>query len=126
MSLPLELPLLKPPTPNRRNSHRGNAYTSLDRILRYLAPTLKELGLRVSWDYQLQEGITWCVCTLSSPAGSATSRYPVVVDSDPLKMGAINTYAKRQSLRNLLGWPNDPQEDPDHDDSPYCRPRFST
>ena len=122
----LNIPLLKPPSPNKRNSHRGNAYTSLDRILRYLAPTFKELDYRVSWDYEVRDGVSFCVCTLSSPDGFATSSYPIVVEGDPLKMGAINTYAKRQSLRNLLGWANDPQEDPDHDDSPYGKPRGFT
>ena len=113
------------PKPDKKNSHRGNLYASLECILRHLKGEMKSSSLHLRWSYEQENGVIFCVCYLTqeNTGYQWSSRYPVPLETDPIKMGAINTYAKRQSLRNLFGWTNDPQEDPDDDDSPYGRPR---
>ena len=119
------LPRVTMPIPNKQNSHRGNLYASLDCILESLKNEIQASHLHLRWSYEQENGIIFCVCYMTQEKTGLewSSRYPVPLEPDPIKMGAINTYAKRQSLRNLLGWSNDPQEDPDDDDSPYGRPR---
>lgn len=84
-------------------------YAELDQIARTIAPFLAELGLSYTWDSDLRDKILHCACTLRHVNGhsiKATFSAPVESAagmSEQQKHAAALTYARRQSLIQVLG-----------------------
>lgn len=84
-------------------------FAELDDIAAIVNPILAPLGLSYSWDMRLEKDLLTCTCTLRHSAGHAQ---PAVFAcptttmnkvSDQQKVGGALTYAKRQSLVQVLG-----------------------
>lgn len=87
-------------------------YASLDHIARVIRPHLKAVGLSYRFNSRLHEknaGILVVLCTLTHIDGyGETAEFPVPLESkagmsEQQKHGAALTYARRQSLVQVLG-----------------------
>lgn len=84
-------------------------YAELDHIARTIAPFLRELGLSYSWDSEMADKLMRVTCTLRHVNGhSTTASFACPVESlmgatEQQKHGAALTYARRQSLIQVLG-----------------------
>jgi len=84
-------------------------YAELDEIARTAGPWLHRLGLSYGWDTVMTDRELRCTCTLRHAAGgraTATFACPVVESdsmSAPQRVAAALTYARRQSLIQVLG-----------------------
>jgi hypothetical protein len=88
----------------------GYTYASLDEIARTVAPILGPLGLSYTWDAKVDEkALLACTCYLRHRDGhvvTATFSCPVGASgrmSEAQEGGATLTYARRQSLVQVLG-----------------------
>lgn len=84
-------------------------YAELDTIAETVRPILHDLGLSYSWDSSVSDRTLEAVCTLRHANGhSVQARFACSVDSqsamnDQQKVAAALTYARRQSLIQVLG-----------------------
>lgn len=84
-------------------------YANLDDIVRVAKPLLAAEGLAYGWDSETASGQLTCICTLRHVEGHReASRFTLPVEnasamSDQQKHGAALTYARRQSLVQVLG-----------------------
>lgn len=88
----------------------GYSYAELDTIAIVIRPLLTKLGLSYSWDSELDaKGMLICTCTLRHVAGHAQGAKFILPTttasamSDQQKHAAALTYARRQSLIQVLG-----------------------
>ena len=87
----------------------GYTFASLDHIARQIAPHLSRNGLSYTWDSSLEGGLVACTCTLRHiGGGERTATFTAPTESDAKMSGAQRTaaaltYAKRQSLVQVLG-----------------------
>lgn len=85
------------------------AYAELDEIARTVQPHLHARGFSFGWDCDVNERILTAVCTLRHANGhSVTAKFAAPIDasaamSEPQKYASALTYAKRQSLIQVLG-----------------------
>lgn len=85
------------------------AYAELDEIARVVQPHLHSRGFSFAWDCDVNERILTAVCTLRHSNGhSVTAKFAAPIDasaamSEPQKYASALTYAKRQSLIQVLG-----------------------
>ena len=93
-------------------------YAELDQIASIVGPILSELGLSYSWDSDVTGDVLKCTCTLRHSSGhSVASVFACPTDtkasmSGAQKFGAALTYARRQSLIQVLGLTTcDPDDD---------------
>lgn len=93
-------------------------YAELDQIARTIAPHLRDVGLSYTWDSEIRDKLLVCRCTLRHVSGHAeTASFTAPVESpagmtEQQKVAAALTYARRQSLIQVLGLTTC---DPDHD-----------
>lgn len=84
-------------------------YAELDQIARTVRPFLHSKGLSYSWDSSMEGKTITCICTLRHINGhSTTASFTVGIDnpsgmSEQQKHAAALTYARRQSLIQILG-----------------------
>lgn len=84
-------------------------YAELDFIAREIAPLLQEVGLSYSWDSETKDKLLTCTCILRHTNGhSERANFTCPVESlmgatEQQKHGAALTYARRQSLIQVLG-----------------------
>jgi len=84
-------------------------YAELDEIASTIRPLLEECRLSYTWDCTLDAEVVRCVCTLRHAAGHAiTATFAAPVDatssmSGPQRVASALTYARRQSLVQVLG-----------------------
>jgi len=84
-------------------------YAELDQIARVTRPLLTKHGLSYSWDSSLENDRISCTCTLRHVGGHfqtasfATSTKTESAMNDQQKVAAALTYARRQSLIQVLG-----------------------
>lgn len=84
-------------------------FASLDHIARQIAPYLAAHGLSYTWDSTLESDRVSCTCTLRHVGGGErTATFTAPTESDAKMSGAQRaaaalTYAKRQSLVQVLG-----------------------
>lgn len=98
-----------PPIPkDSTNPHFKNRFASLDSVLGAIVPVLAKHGLVVVQPVRGQavETTIWHTC-----GEAITSSYPLPEQSDPQKLGAAVTYARRYSLCALLGITADEDDD---------------
>lgn len=87
----------------------GYRYAELDQIAKVTRPLLQKHGLAYSWDMEMQDAKVVCTCTLRHVAGhSQSAKFVAPTDaaasmSGPQKHAAALTYARRQSLIQVLG-----------------------
>lgn len=103
---------------NATNPHFGNSYVDLAGLMDYVQPVLYEHGLVIFHVTEPARGeynepllITYLVHTATGQ--SIISRYPLRAKdlSDPQKLGATVTYARRYSIMAILGLA--PEDDDD-------------
>lgn len=93
-------------------------YAELDEIDRTTRPLLTKFGLSYSWDMNMEDTKLSCVCTLRHVEGHAQTAQFITPTtalskmSDQQKVASALTYAKRQSLIQVLGLTT---TDPDND-----------
>jgi hypothetical protein len=106
-----------PPIPRSRTAQitrqggTGFSYTyaELDDITRAIRPVLHKVGLSYSWDSTVEGTTLTCICTLRHVNGhkeTATFASPTESKagmSDQQKVASALTYARRQSLVQVLG-----------------------
>lgn len=101
-------------------------YAPLDAIVRVVRPLLRRHGLYYSWDSKVEGQLLTCVCRLRHEAGhedEASFTCPIEGTSGmsgPQKAASALTFAKRQSLVQVLGLTmtdddNDAQGEPEID-----------
>lgn len=96
-------------------------YAELDQIAKIVNPRLRDLGMSYSWDEKTEADKIQCTCTLRHKNGhSVTSTFSCPTDTKAdmtgaQRNGAALTYAKRQSLIQVLGLTTC---DPDTDGAP--------
>lgn len=84
-------------------------YAELDEIAKTITPLLSAAGLSFSWDSTVDKGVLTCVCTLRHVNGhKITASFIVPTDSkagmsEAQKVAAALTFARRQSLVQVLG-----------------------
>ena len=85
-------------------------YAELDHIARRIGPHLRAVGLSYSWDSRTEAGVLTCKCTLRHVNGhSQPATFACPVDSpnpgmsEQQKHAGALTYARRQSLIQVLG-----------------------
>lgn len=84
-------------------------YAELDEIARVLRPLLQRHGLSYTWDSEMDGARIKCTCTVRHVAGHAqTATFTCPTESDakmsgPQAHAAALTYARRQSLVQVLG-----------------------
>lgn len=87
----------------------GYKYAELDQIARTTRPHLEANGLSYLWDSVVEKNVLTCRCTLRHLNGHReTSSFSAPVDSaagmsEQQKFAAALTYARRQSLVQVLG-----------------------
>jgi hypothetical protein len=85
------------------------SYAELPHIARTIGPLLKEVGLSYAWDAEVKDETLVVICTLRHANGHAEhSTFTVPTSSragmsPAQKFGAAGTYARRQSLVQVLG-----------------------
>lgn len=85
------------------------AYAELDHIARTIAPLLQRVGLSYAWDSETDGRMLRCTCTLRHINGhTMAARFACPVDSasamsEQQKHAAALSYARRQSLIQVLG-----------------------
>jgi len=93
----------------RSGSNFEYAYAEIDQIARVINPLLGKEGLAYSWDSVIEGQTLKCVCTLRHANGySTTATFVCPLDaadrmSGPQRHAAALTYARRQSLIQVLG-----------------------
>jgi hypothetical protein len=96
-------------------------YAELDTIAQTIRPILHELGLSYTWDSHVVERTLECVCTLRHVNGhTVQATFSCSIDTasamnEQQKVAASLTYARRQSLIQVLGLTT---TDPDTDAQP--------
>lgn len=96
----------------------GYRYAELDEIARTIRPLLIKHGLAYSWDMETQNDRILCTCILRHVGGhQLTAKFGTPTStksamSDQQKVAAALTYARRQSLVQVLGLT---MTDPDND-----------
>jgi len=84
-------------------------YAELDEIARTVTPRLSQRGMSWTWDSEVRDGMVRCTCTLRHENGHAiTATFAAPVESsagmsEQQKHAAALTYARRQSLIQVLG-----------------------
>lgn len=84
-------------------------YAELDEIQKVIGPILHEHGLSFGWDSTYRENMLHCVCSLRHDGGhTETAGFDVPIESrsamsEQQKHAAALTYARRQSLIQVLG-----------------------
>jgi hypothetical protein len=84
-------------------------YAELDHLVRVIRPCLYTHGLSYTWDSEVTDGTLRCVCTLRHVNGHQTAAAftcPTTSASgmnDQQKVAAALTFARRQSLIQVLG-----------------------
>ena len=84
-------------------------YAELDTIARIVNPILRECGLSYSWDSAVEAKQLKCICTLRHVNGhSVSASFSCPTDAsgamnEQQKVAAALTYARRQSLVQVLG-----------------------
>jgi hypothetical protein len=93
-------------------------YAELDQIASVVGPILSDLGVSYSWDSDVVGDVLKCSCTIRHSNGhTVTSTFSCPTDtkaamSGAQKFGAALTYARRQSLIQVLGLTTcDPDDD---------------
>jgi hypothetical protein len=93
----------------RSGSRYSYKFADLDTIAKTVRPLLEKHGLSYSWDSKQDGNMLTCACTVRHVEGhAATSSFSAPVDSkagmsEQQKHAAALTYAKRQSLTQVLG-----------------------
>lgn len=122
-----------PKTSTAKIATRGGAsytydYAELDEIAKHVGPLLHREGFSYSWDSEFRDDMLHCVCTLRHANGHEAKAHfalPVTTASamsDQQKHAAALTYARRQSLVQVLGLTT---TDPDTDAAPDESPRIT-
>lgn len=111
-------PITKATTANIRQGF-SYSYAELDHIVRTIMPSLARHGLAFSWDSKTDGDTLIATCILSHADGhseSASFTCPTSAKthamSGPQQVAAANTFARRQSLVQVLGLTT---TEPDHD-----------
>lgn len=84
-------------------------YAELDQIARTVRPLLAKRGFSYGWDSELRDKTLHCVCTLRHVNGhSEKANFSAPIDSaagmsEQHKVASALTYARRQSLIQVLG-----------------------
>ena len=93
------------------------SYAELDEIARTIRPHLHRLGLSYSWDSSVENGKVKAVCFLEHVAGGKkTATFEAPLDdrasmSGPQRVAAALTYARRQTLIQVLGLTTTDEDD---------------
>lgn len=99
-------------------------YAELDEIARTVRPLLHKRGLSYGWDSSVEGTTLKCVCTLRHENGhSITSTFTCPTDtpskmSGQQKVASALTFARRQSLVEVLGLTTTDQDDDTADPTP--------
>lgn len=102
----------------RGGTNYSYAYAELDAIATVVRPFLHTRGLSYAWDCKVADRILTCTCTLRHVNGhSVSADFPCSIEtsaamSEPQKAAAALTFARRQSLVQVLGLT---MTDPDND-----------
>lgn len=116
----------------RGGAQYGYSYAELDEIARTIRPLIEECGLSYTWDMTETAGCLSCVCTLRHRSGhkvSATFACPVdssAAMSGAQKHGAALTYARRQSLVQVLGLTTTDEDSDGADTTPISDDQAAT
>lgn len=97
---------------DRINPHFKHKYATLDAVLDAVTPALSKYGLAIVQTTAIAEGKTILETHLYHESGECiTSPYPLPDISDPQKLGAALTYARRYSVCAILSVTADEDDD---------------